>query len=124
MTWYILSKDLDLAPAATEGSEKGVDKTDENSSPDNGAERDLFEENFSELKKWVDVKTTKYGTLLVIRERRGQRLGTALKVFSFYKLFRSSCTTNCRNAFMDFGIPNSLIECLFDMVIRIFTNQL
>jgi tripeptidyl-peptidase-2 len=40
---------------------------------------DKFEENFKELKKWVDVKNSKYGTLLVTRERRSGRLGTALK---------------------------------------------
>lgn len=40
----------------------------------------LFEENFKELKKWVDVKSSKYGTLLVIREQRSGRLGSALKV--------------------------------------------
>ncbi|KAK3447201.1 hypothetical protein EUGRSUZ_A02780 [Eucalyptus grandis] len=42
----------------------------------------LFEENFAELKKWVDVKSSKYGTLLVIREQRHGRLGTALKVLN------------------------------------------
>ncbi|MBA0831085.1 hypothetical protein Goarm_015575, partial [Gossypium armourianum] len=39
---------------------------------------DLFEENFKELTKWVDVKSSKYGTLYVLRERRFGRLGTAL----------------------------------------------
>ncbi|OWM79539.1 hypothetical protein CDL15_Pgr022951 [Punica granatum] len=43
---------------------------------------DLFEENFKELKKWVDVKSAKYGNLLVIRERRSGRLGTALKALN------------------------------------------
>ncbi|XAR53659.1 Tripeptidyl-peptidase II [Bertholletia excelsa] len=43
---------------------------------------DPFEENFKELKKWVDVKSSKYGTLFVIRERRCGRLGTALKVLN------------------------------------------
>ncbi|WOL10116.1 tripeptidyl-peptidase 2 [Canna indica] len=42
-------------------------------------EPDLFEETFKELKKWVDIKSTKYCMLLVIRERRCGRLGTALK---------------------------------------------
>ncbi|XP_031382898.1 tripeptidyl-peptidase 2-like [Punica granatum] len=28
---------------------------------------DLFEENFKELKKWVDVNSPKYGILLVLR---------------------------------------------------------
>lgn len=41
---------------------------------------DDFEENFKELKKWVDVKSAKYGTLTVMHERRCGRLGTALKV--------------------------------------------
>ncbi|XP_038974715.1 tripeptidyl-peptidase 2-like isoform X1 [Phoenix dactylifera] len=43
---------------------------------------DPFEENFKELKKWVDVKSTNYCMLLVVRERRCRRLGTALKVLS------------------------------------------
>ncbi|XP_037496420.1 tripeptidyl-peptidase 2 isoform X2 [Jatropha curcas] len=47
-----------------------------------GGQQDLFEENFKELRKWVDVKSSKYGTLLVIRERRCGRLGTALKVLN------------------------------------------
>ncbi|KAG6485549.1 hypothetical protein ZIOFF_054109 [Zingiber officinale] len=40
---------------------------------------DLFEETFKELKKWVDVKSIKYCMLLVVRERRCGRYGTALK---------------------------------------------
>ncbi|WRX16951.1 Peptidase S8/S53 domain - like 10 [Theobroma cacao] len=43
---------------------------------------DLFEENFKELNKWVDLKSSKYGTLSVLRERRSGRLGTALKVLN------------------------------------------
>ncbi|KAL5069857.1 hypothetical protein RYX36_020744 [Vicia faba] len=62
-----------LASAATEGA-----KPDEQSK-DNGVHPDSFDENFKELKKWVDVKCTKYGILLVTHERRSQRLGTALK---------------------------------------------
>ncbi|KAI4351727.1 hypothetical protein L6164_006053 [Bauhinia variegata] len=65
-------KDVDKPLA----SAKDVDKTDP------GVHPDLFEENYAELKKWVDVKSTKYGTLLVARERRCQRLGTALKALS------------------------------------------
>lgn len=49
-----------------------MDKKDDHS--------DLFEDNFKELKKWVDIKSPKYGTLFVIRERCHGRLGTALKV--------------------------------------------
>lgn len=43
---------------------------------------EIFEENFNELRKWVDIKSSKYGTLLVIRERRCGRLGTALKALT------------------------------------------
>ncbi|KAG8652896.1 tripeptidyl-peptidase 2 isoform X2 [Manihot esculenta] len=67
--------------AVTEGT-KGVDTTDKKTAPDAGGQPDLFEENFKELQKWVDVKSSKYGTLLVIRERRRGRLGTALKVLN------------------------------------------
>ncbi|XP_077225985.1 tripeptidyl peptidase ii [Tasmannia lanceolata] len=45
-------------------------------------ESDLFEANFKELLKWVDVKPSKYGMLLLLRERRCGRLGTALKVLN------------------------------------------
>ncbi|KAM7273027.1 hypothetical protein ACFE04_027691 [Oxalis oulophora] len=44
--------------------------------------KDHFEENFKELKKWVDLKSVKYGALLVTRERRQGRLGTALKALN------------------------------------------
>ncbi|KAG9441237.1 hypothetical protein H6P81_017091 [Aristolochia fimbriata] len=43
---------------------------------------DLFEENFKELRRWVDVKSSKYGLLLVLREKRCGRTGTALKVLN------------------------------------------
>lgn len=76
MTWCILSKDVDKA---TEGAKE--DMGNKQSKDDHG-HGDLFEENFKELKKWVDVKSAKYGILLVKRERRAQRLGTALKVLS------------------------------------------
>ena len=49
-------------------------------SPPEVGSKDLFEENFTELKKWVNVTTSKYGILSVMRERRSGRLGTALKV--------------------------------------------
>jgi len=88
LTWCILSKDVDKSPtsAGTEGAKGGLDK--KQSTDDR---KDLFEENFKELKKWVDVKSAKYGILLVTRERRAQRLGTALKVFIFCK----SCIGCC-----------------------------
>ncbi|KAJ6386456.1 hypothetical protein OIU78_016376 [Salix suchowensis] len=44
--------------------------------------KDLFEDNFKELQKWVDTKSSKYGTLLVVRERRRGRLGAALKALN------------------------------------------
>ncbi|PKA45566.1 tripeptidyl-peptidase II [Apostasia shenzhenica] len=44
------------------------------------SESDPFEENYKELKKWVDVKSSKYCMLMIVRERRNQRLGNALKV--------------------------------------------
>lgn len=63
---------------------KDVDKTHDQSQSDSGVRPDLFEDNFKELQRWVDVKSSKYGTLLVLRERRSGRLGTALKVFSSF----------------------------------------
>ncbi|XP_047329580.1 tripeptidyl-peptidase 2 isoform X2 [Impatiens glandulifera] len=49
---------------------------------DESCDQDLFEVNFKELKKWVDLKSSKYGTLLVIREKRSGRFGTALKALN------------------------------------------
>lgn len=54
---------------------------------DVGKTEDPFEENFKELKKWVDVKSSKFVTLTVLREKRCGRLGTALKVLSLAHLF-------------------------------------
>ncbi|KAL5567987.1 hypothetical protein UlMin_024562 [Ulmus minor] len=70
-------KSTDLA--ASEGA-KDVDEAVDLSGPESGVQPDLFEETFKELKKWVDAKSSKHGTLLLIRERRSGRLGTALKV--------------------------------------------
>ncbi|KAL2227071.1 UNVERIFIED_CONTAM: Tripeptidyl-peptidase 2 [Sesamum indicum] len=61
--------------------EKVVDKEDAKAASDSSVKPDLFEENFKELRKWVDVKSSRYGTLFVIRERRQGRLGTALKFY-------------------------------------------
>uniref|UniRef100_A0A0D3F8K4 tripeptidyl-peptidase II n=1 Tax=Oryza barthii TaxID=65489 RepID=A0A0D3F8K4_9ORYZ len=54
-------------------------KTDESTE---ASAKDVFEENYKELIKWVDAKTTKYGSLTVLRERRCGRFGTALKVLN------------------------------------------
>ena len=89
LTWCILSKEVDepLASSGMEGAKKSVDpKTDEQSASEEKTQPDLFEENFDELKKWVNVKSSKYGILLVTRERRRRRLGTALKVTFVTKL--------------------------------------
>ncbi|THG07936.1 hypothetical protein TEA_023335 [Camellia sinensis var. sinensis] len=69
------------ALASTEGANV-LDRTNDKSIPESNALPDLFEENFKELKKWVDVKSSKYATLLVIHERRCGRLGTALKALN------------------------------------------
>lgn len=76
--WLLQGDKASSTLAPTEG-ENIVDRTDDQSVPDAKTQPDLFEENFKELKKWVDVKS-KYGTLLVIREQRCGRPGTALKV--------------------------------------------
>ncbi|GAB2265195.1 tripeptidyl-peptidase II Tpp2 [Dionaea muscipula] len=69
----------ELESLKTERSAK--DYKDEDSGKSD-AQADLFEENLKELRKWVDVKSSKYGTLLVIREKRSERFGTALKVLN------------------------------------------
>lgn len=53
-------------------------------------QKDKFEENFKELTKWVDVKSSKFGTLTVLREKRLSRLGSALKVNNSHTSIKSS----------------------------------
>ncbi|KAF5731190.1 Tripeptidyl peptidase ii [Tripterygium wilfordii] len=65
--------------AETEGTE-AMDKTDE--SADDAVRQDLFEETFNELRKWVDIKSSRYGMLLVLHEKRRGSVGTALKVLN------------------------------------------
>ncbi|KAH0935292.1 hypothetical protein HID58_012409 [Brassica napus] len=52
----------------------------EDEEDEGSCQKDKFEENFKELTKWVDVKSSKFGTLTVLREKRLSRLGSALKV--------------------------------------------
>ncbi|WZY85249.1 hypothetical protein YC2023_031633 [Brassica napus] len=52
----------------------------EDEGDEGSCQKDKFEENFKELTKWVDVKSSKFGTLTVLREKRLSRLGSALKV--------------------------------------------
>ncbi|MQM06778.1 hypothetical protein Taro_039605 [Colocasia esculenta] len=63
---------------ASAPGDKDSEKETKKGTPELG-EKDLFEANFKEIKKWVDVKSSKHGLLSVIRERHGGRLGTALK---------------------------------------------
>lgn len=46
------------------------------------AEPDEFEENYLELRKWVDVGSLKFILLSVKREMRAGRIGSAIKVIS------------------------------------------
>ncbi|KAG0483011.1 hypothetical protein HPP92_011095 [Vanilla planifolia] len=59
-----------------EANNKSREETTALKSPER---QDSFEENFKELKKWVDVKSPSYGLLFVTHERLFKRLGTALK---------------------------------------------
>ncbi|XP_010434266.1 PREDICTED: tripeptidyl-peptidase 2 [Camelina sativa] len=74
LTEALYQKGLAMARIENLKGEKG-DEGEEESSP-----KDKFEENFKELTKWVDVKSSKFGTLTVLREKRLSRRGTALKV--------------------------------------------
>ncbi|KAG6716915.1 hypothetical protein I3842_04G072100 [Carya illinoinensis] len=71
----IESQEGEKASDLASSDAKDVDKTSD-------IQPDVFEENLKELKRWVDVKSSKYGTLLVLQERRSGRLGTALKVLN------------------------------------------
>ncbi|KAK6155687.1 hypothetical protein DH2020_009935 [Rehmannia glutinosa] len=78
----LYQKGLALAEIESLKGEKVADKEEAKAASDSSIRPDSFEENFKELKKWVDVKSSRYGTLFVIFERRKGRLGTALKVLS------------------------------------------
>ncbi|XP_076907869.1 tripeptidyl-peptidase 2-like [Bidens hawaiensis] len=67
----------EMAALAANLDAEVVDKPDGQSST---SSVDLFEETFKELQKWADSKSSKYLTLVMIRERHSGRLGTALKV--------------------------------------------
>ncbi|CAN4087751.1 unnamed protein product [Withania somnifera] len=73
-----------LALAELEALQGGctVDKADSLAASESDVQSDMFEENFKELKKWVDLKSSKYGILSVLHERHHGRLGTALKVLN------------------------------------------
>ncbi|KAF3340242.1 tripeptidyl-peptidase 2 [Carex littledalei] len=62
------------SPSEPEEGDDDITKSSEKS--------DKFEENYKELIKWVDIKSNKYSMLLIVRERRYGRLGTALKVLN------------------------------------------
>ncbi|XP_030936126.1 tripeptidyl-peptidase 2-like [Quercus lobata] len=69
--------------ASSLASSKDLEITCDQSQPESGVQPDhLFEENFKQLKKWVDLKSPKHGILLALRERRSGRLGTALKALN------------------------------------------
>eukprot|EP00249_Psilotum_nudum_P018372 c26772_g1_i1 orf=205-4470(+) len=44
--------------------------------------KDRFDGVYAELRKWVDITSTKYSLLTVIREKRCGRLGSAIKVLN------------------------------------------
>ncbi|XP_042510355.1 tripeptidyl-peptidase 2 [Macadamia integrifolia] len=69
-------------PAGTTASTEDSDGTVKEFEAGSGNQPDLFEENFKELMRWVDVKSSKYRKLLVVRERHAGRLGTSLKVLN------------------------------------------
>lgn len=59
---------------------RASDLTNDQVATPSNAQQDSFEATYKELRKWADVKASKYGTLSVIREIRSNRPGTALKV--------------------------------------------
>ncbi|KAK9724622.1 hypothetical protein RND81_05G087400 [Saponaria officinalis] len=61
---------------------KDMDKQSNQVAVSSDKQEESFEQTYKELRKWVDVKSSKYGILSVIRERRSGRLGTALKVLN------------------------------------------
>lgn len=82
LTEALYQKGLALAELEALKGGSTADKADSLAAPESDVRPDMFEENFKELKKWVDLKSSKYGILLVLRERHHGRLGTALKVLN------------------------------------------
>ncbi|CAH9123538.1 unnamed protein product [Cuscuta epithymum] len=78
----LYQKGLALAEIESLKNVGDPDKTDAQPATAPHVESDLFEKNFKELKKWMDVTSSRYGTLSVIYERRLGRLGTALKILN------------------------------------------
>ncbi|XP_009617650.1 tripeptidyl-peptidase 2 [Nicotiana tomentosiformis] len=80
LTEALYQKGLALVDIEALKGDNNVAKADSQAASESDVTSDMFEENFKELKKWVDVKSSKYGVLSVYRERHHGRLGTALKV--------------------------------------------
>ncbi|GAB4858273.1 tripeptidyl-peptidase II Tpp2 [Ancistrocladus abbreviatus] len=79
----LYQKGLALAELESlKGEREAAESSKEEGAVDAHLKDNLFEENYKELRKWIDVKSSKYGMLSVIRERRSGRLGTALKVLN------------------------------------------
>ncbi|GER51008.1 tripeptidyl-peptidase [Striga asiatica] len=77
----LYQKGLALAEIESLKKSENVDE-EAKATLDSMGHEDLFEQNFKELKKWVHVKSSRFGTLFVIHERRKGRLGIALKVLN------------------------------------------
>lgn len=79
----LYQKGLALAEMESlKGERKVVEGAGDQVATPSDSGQDLFEATYKELRKWVDVKSSKYGTITVIRERRSGRLGSALKVLN------------------------------------------
>ena len=60
------------------------EKVPSNETSDNG-QTGKFDDTYNELRKWVDITSTKYSLLNVINEKRSGRIGTAIKVRNYLK---------------------------------------
>lgn len=76
----ILSLEVDRQPVEEKSTTASNTDSGQGEPVMSSGQSDQFEENFKEIKKWVDIKSSKYAMLSVLRERRSGRLGTALKV--------------------------------------------
>ncbi|KAL3696139.1 hypothetical protein R1sor_010215 [Riccia sorocarpa] len=91
----VTSKETTIQPKAEETTPAAAESVEKSAEDDNGAgaetpdrssprdeKVDEFEEDFKELRKWVDVASPKYSLLSVKREKRAGRLGTAIKALN------------------------------------------
>ena len=79
-----VNENVDPPDAKAGESVSKEEKVPSNETSDNG-QSGKFDDTYNELRKWVDITSTKYSLLNVIYEKRSGRIGTAIKVRNYLK---------------------------------------